>query len=158
MSYKIEYRMTHRGYSFFSYRQQNKTMLKWLYKARFIHIIFYVFKYFTINTSESRTKHNPDDVRKMWMWRCQSFSLQLLSLLSSHLFSHWLSHNLHFYPIQMQKRKGVRNISLCFTVIGRVEATEQADGGNPAVHVLLRLSYQIPDSFLRLQVEDEAAL
>lgn len=60
----------------------------------------------------------------------------------------------------MHKKKSVRSIfdSLRFTVIGRVEATEQADGGNPAVHVLLRLSHQVPDPFLRLQVEDEAAL
>ena len=61
----------------------------------------------------------------------------------------------------MQTKSGVKNEfapSLHVTVIGLVEATEQADGGHPAVHVLLGLGHQVPDPLLRLQVEDEAAL
>ena len=50
------------------------------------------------------------------------------------------------------------SFSLRLTVIGRVEATEEADGGDPAVHVLLGLGHQIPGPLLRLQVEHEAAL
>lgn len=44
------------------------------------------------------------------------------------------------------------------TVICRVKATQEADGGDPAAHVLLRLGHQVPGPFLRLQVENEAAL
>lgn len=59
----------------------------------------------------------------------------------------------------MQREKGVRNISTPrFTIVGRVKAAEHADGGNPAVHVLLGLSHQVPGAFLRLQVKNEAAL
>lgn len=63
----------------------------------------------------------------------------------------------------MQSQKVVQRIlwfppSLRLTVVGRVEATEQADGGNPAVHVLLRLSHKVPGPLLRPQVENKAAL
>lgn len=44
------------------------------------------------------------------------------------------------------------------TVLRGVEATQQADGGHPAVHVLLGLRHQVPGPLLRPQVEDEAAL
>lgn len=48
--------------------------------------------------------------------------------------------------------------ALCRTVIGRVEATQEADGRDPAVHVLLRLGHQVPGPLLGSQVEDKAAL
>lgn len=44
------------------------------------------------------------------------------------------------------------------TVICRVKATQEADGGDPAAHVLLRLGHQVPGPFLRLQVKNKAAL
>lgn len=44
------------------------------------------------------------------------------------------------------------------TLICRVEAAQEADGGHPAAHVLLRLGHQVPGALLRLQVENEAAL
>lgn len=45
-----------------------------------------------------------------------------------------------------------------WNVISRVESAEQADGGHPAVHVLLRLGHQVPRPLLRPQVEHKAAL
>lgn len=47
---------------------------------------------------------------------------------------------------------------ICCTLISLVEATEQADGRHPAIHVLLRLSHQVPGPLLCLQVKDEGAL
>lgn len=46
----------------------------------------------------------------------------------------------------------------CCTLVGLVEATEQADGRHPAIHVLLRLGHQVPGALLRLQVKDEGSL
>lgn len=46
----------------------------------------------------------------------------------------------------------------CCTLIGLVKATEQADGRHPAIHVLLRLSHQVPGALLGLQVKDEGSL
>lgn len=46
----------------------------------------------------------------------------------------------------------------CCTLIGLVEATEQADGRHPTIHVLLGLSHQVPGPLLGLQVKDEGPL
>lgn len=56
----------------------------------------------------------------------------------------------------MQDKKSTRNA--LNTIICRVKATQEADGGHPAAHVLLRLGHQVPRPFLRLQVKNEAAL
>lgn len=56
----------------------------------------------------------------------------------------------------MQEEKSARKT--LNTLICRVEATQEADGGHPAAHVLLRLGHQVPSPFLRLQVKNEAAL
>lgn len=56
----------------------------------------------------------------------------------------------------MHNKKSTRNT--LNTVIRRVKATQEADGGDPATHVLLRLGHQVPGPFLRLQVENEAVL
>lgn len=44
------------------------------------------------------------------------------------------------------------------TLVSLVEATEQADGRHPAIHVLLRLRHQVPGPLLCLQVKDKGAL
>lgn len=56
----------------------------------------------------------------------------------------------------MQNQRSLRSTEN--TVISGVKATQEADGGDPAAHVLLRLGHQVPGPFLRLQVENEAAL
>lgn len=43
-------------------------------------------------------------------------------------------------------------------VISWVESTEEADGGDPAVHVLLRLCHEIPDPLLCAQVKHKVTL
>ena len=67
--------------------------------------IFMIFKVFYMYT-ESQT-HNPADI-------LSTFSLHVPSLLSSHLFSHWLSHNPHIRPFQMQTPKKVWGICWYF--------------------------------------------
>lgn len=43
-------------------------------------------------------------------------------------------------------------------VVCWVESTQEADGGDPAVHVLLRLSHEVPDPLLCAQVEHKITL
>lgn len=93
---------------------------------------------------------------------CLFFSPNHVLFSPPNRFSRWLSHN---SPTQTQthmtktsKQTSWMCVDVSCTVVCGVEATEQADGRHPAVHVLLRLSHQVPDPLLCSQVEDEAAL
>lgn len=84
-----------------SLTKQDKVKMTVQGKAVVSNTKFMIFKVFDMYTES--WMHNPADI-------LSTFSLHVPSLLSSHLFSHWLSHNPHINPFQMQTPKKVWGI------------------------------------------------